>query len=41
MLDAESLDEAIVLTERFVELHVADGWELECEVRQLQEPDFG
>ncbi len=41
MLDAHSLEEAIALTERFVELHVADGWELECEVRQLYEPDFG
>lgn len=41
MLDAKSLEEAIALTERFVSLHVADGWELDCEVRQLQEPDFG
>jgi len=41
MLQADSLEEAIALTERFVELHVADGWELECEVRQLMEPDFG
>lgn len=41
MLQAESLEEAIALTERFVELHIADGWELECEVRQLVEPDFG
>ena len=41
MLDAKSLEEAIALTERFVALHVADGWELDCEVRQLQEPDFG
>jgi hypothetical protein len=40
MLNAASLDEAIALTERFVELHVADGWELDCEVRQVQEPDF-
>ncbi|TLY49538.1 MAG: transcriptional regulator [Gammaproteobacteria bacterium] len=40
MLDAGSLDEAIALTERFVELHVADGWEIECEVRQVFEPDF-
>jgi len=40
MLDAQSLEEAIALTERFVELHVADGWELDCEVRQLHEPDF-
>ena len=41
MLGAESLDEAIALTRRFVELHVADGWELECEVRQVFEPEFG
>jgi hypothetical protein len=40
MLDAQSLDEAIALTERFVELHVADGWELDCEVRQVHEPEF-
>ena len=40
MLDAHSMDEAIALTERFVELHVADGWELDCEVRQLHEADF-
>jgi hypothetical protein len=41
MLDAQSLEEAIALTRRFVELHIADGWELECEVRQVYEPDFG
>jgi hypothetical protein len=41
MLDADSADEAIELTIRFVELHVADGWEIDCEVRQLHEPDFG
>jgi len=40
MLDAASVDEAIALTERFVELHVADGWEIDCEVRQVFEPDF-
>ncbi|MBN8887720.1 MAG: transcriptional regulator [Rudaea sp.] len=40
MFKVESLDEAIVLTERFVELHVEDGWEIDCEVRQLVEPDF-
>jgi len=40
MLDAASMDEAIALTERFVELHVADGWELDCEVRQVFEPGF-
>jgi len=41
MLDAQSLEEAIALTERFVELHVADGWEIDCEVRQVYEADFG
>lgn len=40
MFKVESLDEAIALTERFVELHVEDGWEIDCEVRQLVEPDF-
>lgn len=40
MLDAASLDEAIALTRRFVELHVADGWEIDCEVRQVFEPNF-
>lgn len=41
MLDAPSLDEAIALTRRFVELHIADGWELECEVRQVYEAGCG
>ena len=41
MLNADSLKEAIALTERFVELHVADGWEIDCEVRQVFGPDFG
>jgi hypothetical protein len=40
MLDAQSQDEAIALAERFVELHVADGWEIDCEVRQVFEPQF-
>ena len=40
MLQAPSLDEAIGLTQRFVDLHVEDGWELECEVRQVYEANF-
>ena len=40
MLDAQSMEEAIALTERFVELHIADGWEIDCEVRQVFGPDF-
>ena len=41
MLEAPSLEEAIALARRFVELHIADGWELDCEVRQVYEADFG
>lgn len=41
MLNAQTLDEAIALTERFVALHVEDGWEIDCEVRQVHEADFG
>jgi hypothetical protein len=41
MLKAQSLEEAIALTERFVELHREDGWEIDCEVRQVMEADFG
>jgi hypothetical protein len=41
MLKADSLEEAIALAERFVEIHVADGWEIDCEVRQVFEADFG
>lgn len=40
MMKADSLEEAIKLTERFVDLHVADGWEIDCEVRQVIEADF-
>jgi len=40
MLDAQSMEEAIALTERFIELHIADGWEIDCEVRQVFGPDF-
>ena len=41
MLDAQTLEEAIALTQRFVELHVEDGWEIDCEVRKVYEADFG
>jgi hypothetical protein len=39
MLKADSLQEAIELTRRFLLVHGTE-WELECEVRQLDEPDF-
>ena len=40
ILEAHSKQEAIELTERFLKIH-GDSWELECEVRQLDGPDFG
>ncbi|HJR73353.1 MAG TPA: YciI family protein [Luteimonas sp.] len=40
ILKAASMAEALKLTERFLEVH-GDEWELDCEVRQIEEPDFG
>jgi hypothetical protein len=40
ILEAGSMDEAVELTKRFLEIH-GDEWEIECEVRQLDGPDFG
>ena len=40
VLEADSKEEAIELTERFLRVH-GDGWELECEVRPLDGPEFG
>jgi hypothetical protein len=40
ILEAESMDEAVDLTKRFLEVH-GDDWEIECEVRRLDGPDFG
>jgi hypothetical protein len=34
------MDEAVDLTKRFLEVH-GDDWEIECEVRRLDGPDFG
>lgn len=39
ILKADSMKEAVALTERFLEVH-GDEWDIECEVRQLEEPDF-
>ena len=38
MINADSLEHAMDVAKRFVELHVADGWEIDCEVRQVMEP---
>ena len=36
ILEAKSKDEAVELTKRFLKIH-GDEWELECEVRQLDQ----
>lgn len=36
MLQADSMDEALEITRRFLEVH-GDEWEIECEVRQVME----
>jgi hypothetical protein len=40
ILEAPSLAAAIDLTKRFLLVH-GDSWELECEVRPLDGPEFG
>ena len=40
ILEAKSKAEAIELTKRFLLIH-GEEWDIECEVRQLVEPDFG
>ena len=40
ILEAPSMQVATELTERFLRVH-GDAWEIECEVRQLDGPEFG
>lgn len=40
ILEAPSKAEAVELTRRFLKVHGAD-WDVECEVRQLDGPEFG
>ena len=40
IIEAGSMQEAIELTKRFLIIH-GDTWDIECEVRQLEGPDFG
>ena len=40
ILEAGSMKEAIELTRRFLKVH-GDEWDIECEVRQLDGPEFG
>lgn len=40
ILEAASKQEAVELTRRFLKIH-GDEWDLECEVRPLDGPEFG
>jgi len=40
ILKASSMQRAIELTKRFLQVH-GDAWEIECEVRPFDGPDFG
>jgi len=40
ILEAGSMKEAIELTKRFLRVH-GDEWDIACEVRQLDGPEFG
>jgi hypothetical protein len=40
VLEASSKDHAIELTKRFLAVH-GDEWDVECEVRSLDGPEFG
>lgn len=40
ILEANSKEEAIEMTKRFLRVH-GDEWDVECEVRQMEGPDFG
>src|SRR6185295_4692444 len=40
ILEAESMQKAIELTKRFLQVH-GDEWDIECEVRPLAGPEFG
>jgi len=40
ILEAGSMKDAIELTRRFLRIH-GNEWDIECEVRQLEGPEFG
>jgi hypothetical protein len=40
VLEATSKEHAVELTKRFLEIH-GEEWDLECEVRQVDGPEFG
>jgi len=40
IVEAASLKDAIALTERFLAIHGSE-WDIECEIRQIDGPEFG
>ena len=40
ILEAQSMEEAVELTKRFLRVH-GDDWDVECELRPLAGPEFG
>ena len=40
IMEAADMKEAMELTRRFLEVH-GDEWDVECEVRPLESPEFG
>lgn len=40
VLEAKSMQEAVELTKRFLRVH-GEEWDIECELRQLDGPEFG
>lgn len=40
IVEAKSMQEALELTKRFLKVH-GDGWDIECEVRQMEGPECG
>jgi hypothetical protein len=40
ILEAASMAEAVELARRFLEVH-GDTWDIDCEVRQIDGPEFG
>ncbi len=40
ILEAPSMQDALELTKRFLKIH-GDAWEIECEVRPFDGPEFG
>src|SRR5436190_11153920 len=40
ILEARTMEHAVELTKRFLAVHGSE-WDIECEIRQMEGPDFG